>query len=119
MALSNEDKNSLLEWCLKEKLGEFWDWEKPLLGHTVGPCDPAAYDTFETELTVVRTAISAQLADFSEQELMALKHQNSEADEELATHWKSNFRDEIMLLKKMLPARVSDVGTFGTDLRFS
>ena len=105
MAISNEDRNSLLEWCLKEKLGEFWDWEKPLLGHTVGPCDPNAYDTFETELTAVRTAISAQLADFSEQELMALKHQYSGADKELATHWKSSFRDELMLLKKMLPAR--------------
>lgn len=107
MALSNEDRNRLLEWCLKEKLGEFWDWEKPVLGHTVGPGDPNAFDTFESELKVVRTAISAQLADFSEQELVALKSQNSEADQELATQWQSSFRDELILLRKLLPSRAT------------
>lgn len=107
MVLSSEDENSLREWCLREKLGTFWDWEKPVLRYTVGPGDPNAYDIFDSELKALRAAINERLSHFSQPELMALKFPNTEKDEELVDGWRSSFSDQLNNLKRLLPRKAA------------
>lgn len=77
MSLTPDVRTKLIEICGAKKFGRWWTWEKPVLGHCIGPSSPDAFDDFYDRLDALRVLFRETLNARSDQELLRFQESNS------------------------------------------
>ncbi len=72
----NNSRSKFDERLLREKFGEWFDWEKPEIAQTVGPYDPEAFEAFSEHLENLIKKAKLKIETFSPEDLTGAENED-------------------------------------------
>ena len=89
---------------LTAKTGTLLTWKVPALEHTIGPCDPTAFQAYEDKRASLVNQCCDKLRRYSEQEIASLLSPHATSQNDLIKDWREFLRQQIEhLLSRPLP----------------
>lgn len=98
MGLTKSERAQVIDKALAAKFGKWQTWEKPIIGHSIGPCNPDAFDEFEGRLSALRQQARLELEALGDNELQELQELSS-ASKRLVEWFRGLAQSEINQLK--------------------
>lgn len=102
MRLTKAERTEVIDGALAAKFGVWWTWEKPILDHSIGPCNSNAFDEFEDRLSALRQRARLELEALGDNELQELQELSS-ASKRLVEWFRGLVQSEINQLKLQEP----------------